>query len=186
MKSLHRLTFPLLGALVMVAGCAAPVHVEYNSASYAQWHSFAWKAPDHDKVKNPILDSGILDTRVENAVTSVLGDRGYQEVANAADADFLVTYHTAMQLRDQPQSGISFAYGTFGPGFNTMFLTQPGPQQVQEGSLILDVIDAKTKKLVWRGWITSGLDQANYSQAAVDKAVRRIFAKYPPPGMSGE
>ncbi len=181
MNSGYRLSLPLLLLVGLVAGCAAPVHVEYNSASYAQWHNFAWQVPKEGAVKNPILDSGILATRVEKAVSETLAGAGYRKVAKQDEADFLVTYHTAMQLRNQPQPSVSFAYGTFGPGFNTLFLTQPGPQQVKEGSLIIDVLDAKTKKLVWRGWITSGLDQSNYSQQAVDRAVQRIFAKFPPP-----
>jgi len=180
MRLVRRYAIPLV-LLSLAAGCAAPVHVEYNTASYAQWHNFAWQAPKAETVKNPILDSGILTTRVETAVGETLKNRGYNLVDKPDQADFLVTYHTATELRQQPQSGISFAYGTYGPGFNTLFLTQPGPQQVQEGSLIIDVIDARTKKLVWRGWITSGLDQSNYSQQAVDKAVGRIFAKFPPP-----
>lgn len=181
MISVRRLSFPFLLLVGLVAGCAAPVHVEYNSASYTQWHNFAWEAPKQGAVKNPILDSGILSTRVEKAVSETLAGAGYSKVAKPDEADFLVTYHTAMQLRNQPQPSISFAYGTFGPGFNTLFLTQPGPQQVKEGSLIIDVIDAKTRKLVWRGWITSGLLQSNYSQQAVDRAVHRIFSKFPPP-----
>ena len=181
MRPVRRFSVPLLALAALIAGCAAPVHVEYNSASYAQWHNFAWQAPRPATVKNPILDSGILATRVEKAVSETLKNNGYHEVSAPSQADFLVTYHTAMQLREQPQSSISFAYGTFGPGFNTFFLTQPGPQQVKEGSLIIDVIDARTDKLVWRGWITSGLDQSNYSQRAVDHAVQRIFARFPPP-----
>lgn len=180
MRSARRYALPLL-LLALIAGCAAPVHVEYNSASYAQWHNFAWRNPKGTTVKNPILDSGILTTRVENAVAEALKDRGYTEVGNQSKADFVVTYHTATQLREEPQSGITFAYGTYGPGFNTVFLTQPGPRQIQEGSLIIDVVDARTDKLVWRGWITSGLDQSNYSQKAVTKAVQRIFSRFPPP-----
>ncbi|MGA7966233.1 MAG: DUF4136 domain-containing protein [Gammaproteobacteria bacterium] len=181
MRSVHRFIIPLV-LLALASGCAAPVHVEYNSASYAQWHNFAWESPQQGAVANPILDSGILTTRVEKAVSQTLSEAGYHKVDNSKNADFIVTYHTASALRQVPQSGVSFAYGTYGPGFNTLFLTQPGPQQVQEGSLILDVIDAKTRKLVWRSWITRGLDQSNYSQQSVDKAVQRIFAKFPPPG----
>jgi len=181
MKSVCRVVLPLV-LLVLISGCAAPVHTEYNNASYAKWHTFSWETPKAVRVKNPILDSGILTTRVEKAVSAVLENEGYRKVGSASQADFLVTYHTAMMLRREPQSGIGFAYGTFGPGFNTLFLIQPGSQQVQEGALILDVIDAKTHKLVWRGWITKGLEQSNYSQQSVNKAVQRIFAKFPPPG----
>lgn len=180
MRSVRRVAFPLV-LLALASGCAAPVHIEYNSASYAEWHNFAWKAPQQATVANPILDSGILATRVEKAVTETLSKAGYHKVDKQKNADFIVTYHTATAVRQEPQSGVSFAYGTYGLGFNTLFLTQPGPQQVQEGSLILDVIDAKTRILVWRGWITRGLNQSNYSQKSVNKAVERIFAKFPPP-----
>lgn len=181
MRSVRRFAIPLV-LLALASGCAAPVHVEYNNASYAQWHNFAWEAPQQGTVANPILDSGILTTRVEKAVSRTLSDAGYHKVDNQKDADFLVTYHTTMAVRPALQPGVSFAYGAYGPGFNTLILTQPGSQQMQEGSLILDVIDAKTHKLVWRSWITRGLDQSNYSQQSVDKAVQRIFAKFPPPG----
>ncbi|MGH8126902.1 MAG: DUF4136 domain-containing protein [Gammaproteobacteria bacterium] len=181
MRSVRRIAFPLV-LLALASGCAAPVHVEYNNASYAKWHNFAWEVPQQGAVANPILNSGILTTRVEEAVSETLSKAGYHKVDDQKNADFIVTYHTAMALRQEPQSGISFAYGTYGLGFNTLFLTQPGPQQVQEGSLILDVIDARTKKLVWRGWITKGLNQSNYSQQSVNEAVQRIFAKFPPAG----
>ena len=166
--------------LALVAGCAAPVHYEYNPAPYASWHSFAWKAPAPGTVRNPILDSGILATRVAEAVKSTLAGKGYTEVAAPANADFLATYHTALRESQQPGSSFGFAYGTFGPGYNTVFVDTGPNRRMQEGSLILDVIDAGTHKLVWRGWVTRDLEQNQYSATAVNRAVQRILARFPP------
>lgn len=167
--------------MVLLAGCAAPVHYQYNSASYAAWHTFAWKAQAAGVIRNPILDSGILATRVEKAVSAILEGRGYRKVASAGEADFLVTYHTALQRELQSSPSVGFAYGAFWPSVGTVFINQPSARDVQKGSLILDVIDARTKKLVWRGWITRVLEQGNYTQKGVDNAVRRILSKFPPP-----
>lgn len=183
MALLRRVSVPAL-LLTFLAGCAAPVHYEYNNAPYASWHSFAWKSPTLGGVRNPILDSGILSTRVERAVLHTLTALGYHATKNPDQADFVVTYHTALATWDQGGPSFGFAYGTFGPGYNTVFISQPGNRQIREGSLILDVIDAHSGLLVWRGWITSALEQSNYSQQAVDRAVLRIFSKFPPPAKS--
>lgn len=181
MSLLRRLSVPML-MLVLAGGCAAPVRYEYNSAPYASWHSFAWKAPRIGTVRSPVLDSGILSARIEQAVRQTLTAAGYRAVQTPAQADFVVTYHTTLETRDEGGPSFGFAYGTLGPGFNTVFIDQAGNRQIREGSLILDVIDAHSDTLVWRGWITSMLQQSNYSQQAVDHAVQRIFSKFPPPG----
>ena len=124
---------PFLLALLL-AGCAAPVNVEYNRTSYTTWHTFSWQTPTDVKVESPILDSGILTIRVEKAVEETLQDAGYHLTSNSQNADFIVTYHTAMQLRNEPQSGIGigFSSGTYGPGCNISFLTQPDAQQAAD------------------------------------------------------
>ncbi|MDN5864150.1 MAG: DUF4136 domain-containing protein [Gammaproteobacteria bacterium] len=182
MATLRRLLLPAAFLLIM-AGCTTPVQYEYNSAPYGFWHTFAWQAPEHIKVNNPIVDSGILATRVENAVVATLSNHGYRRVDEAENADFVVTYHTAVQNHMEssgPSFGITYGVGWWSYPFSTVIVSQP-TYQVHEADLILDVINAETGKLVWRGWLTSSLSRNNYSQAAVNEAVARIFSKFPPP-----
>jgi hypothetical protein len=44
---------------------------------------------------------------------------------------------------------------------------------------MLDVIDGKSKRLVWRGWTSGWVNQDNYTDAAVAAAVQQIFDKLP-------
>lgn len=179
----QRLLPPLL-LLALAAGCAAPVQYEYNSAAYGQWRNFAWQPPPQAPVRNPVVDSGILATRVERAVTTTLTDQGYNRVRDPAQADFIVTYHTALQKKSEPNPSVGFSYGWWGSPFSTVIVSQPSQRQVQQADLIIDIVDAKTKQLVWRGWVTNSPSRSNYSQQAVDAAVKRILAKFPPsPGM---
>jgi hypothetical protein len=43
---------------------------------------------------------------------------------------------------------------------------------------MLDVLDAQSKRLVWRGWTTELLNQDNYSDKSVQDAVKNIFDKF--------
>lgn len=179
MRRVRRLSLIAL-ALALVAGCAAPVRFEYNSAPYAQWHSYTWLAPRAQPVRNPVVDSGILATRVQQAVAGVLGGEGYTQVPDPSQADFLVTYLTTLQKQERSNPTVGFSYGWWGNPWGATVVSQPS-YQVQQADLIIDIIDARTNQLVWRGWMTSSLSQSNYSQQAVDAAVKRILSKFPPP-----
>ncbi|MEL6926613.1 MAG: DUF4136 domain-containing protein, partial [Bacteroidota bacterium] len=50
-----------------------------------------------------------------------------------------------------------------------------------EGTLVLDFVDAKTEKLVWRGTATDVLssDEKEITKT-LKRAIRRLIAKYPP------
>lgn len=171
--------------LVMLAGCTAPVQFEYNAAPYGSWHTFSWQAPKVAKdttLSNPIVDSGILATRVKNAVVATLTAHGYEYVTEREQADFVVTYHTAIR-RDTGDEGATVVYGVGGwwnYPFSTVFVAGPSDEP-PAAALIVDIINAENAKLVWRGWLTRSLRQSNFSQAAVNKAVTRIFSKFPPP-----
>lgn len=176
-----RSSWPLIVlGFAFLGGCAAPVHYEYNSAPYGQWHDFAWRAPRPQPVRNPLVDSGILSVRVERAVAATLMDRGFRQVSGPARADFLVTYHTTLQKQQRSGASVAFSYGYWAPPFRSVIVSQPR-SRVQQADLIVDIIDAKTHELVWRGWTTRSLSQSNYSQQAVDEAVQQILSKFPPP-----
>jgi hypothetical protein len=54
------------------------------------------------------------------------------------------------------------------------------PQQSREGTLIVNLYDAKAKQLVWRGIATGTLsDNGDKNQNLVHKAVEKMFKKYP-------
>lgn len=179
--------FPLLLLALMAlftAGCAPRIYTEQDDqASFVGYHSYAWVAPPGGKsVKDPILDSQILEGRVHRAVTAELKARGFDEVAPEANPDFIVTYHTSSQEKIE-SSGASFSFGfvdAFPHGFGAVAVPVGGDvQSREEGTLMLDVIDGKSKRLVWRGWTKGWVSQESYTDQAVNSAVQQILAKFP-------
>ena len=54
------------------------------------------------------------------------------------------------------------------------------PEQNVEGTLIIDLYDAKTQGLVWRGIAQNTLNQnGNKKQQMVEKAVQKVFKQWP-------
>jgi hypothetical protein len=54
-------------------------------------------------------------------------------------------------------------------------------QDYQEGTLIIDLYDGKTKQLIWRGSTESVLsDKADKNEKNLDKGVAKMFKNFPP------
>jgi hypothetical protein len=54
----------------------------------------------------------------------------------------------------------------------------------EEGSLVLDFVDTKTKRLIWRGSAKAEIDSVDSPEKSteiIDKAVKEILKNYPPP-----
>lgn len=173
----------LAGLSVALAACAPRVYVEQdNSANLAGLRTFAWVSPPIGPIANPILDSQILEDRVQRAVVADLTSRGFTQVTPAQSPDFTVTYHTVSKQKLE-SSGASFAIG-FGGYYpygysNVVVPVGGGVQSRDQGTLMLDIIDGHSKRLVWRGWTKDWISQDNYSEQAVTQDVHKILAKFP-------
>lgn len=182
MVVMSRMKIPTLCVfLCLLTACGANIKTEFDqNTDFSDYHRFSWIAPERTEVSDPILDSQLLSERVHRAVTQVLGDKGYQRVSDAPD--FLITYHTASKskLRTSPFS-VSFGYSRFySPWEHSVIFNDPQMESYEEGILMLDVTDAHTNRLIWRGWDRSILTQENFSDEAIMSSVTDILARFPP------
>ena len=70
----------------------------------------------------------------------------------------------------------SSRYGTYGRGHWAM---NADVQQYTEGTLVIDFVDSKTHKLVFRGLGQAAVGSTERNAAAVQEAVNKIVAAYP-------
>lgn len=175
---------------ITLAACAGTrVATDHDpGADFARLQTFAWLEPERTQVEDPVLDSGLLTRKVEHAVAQTLLDRGYARTDSAADADFLVTYHTASRERLRDRGGFSLGVG-IGRGWHhgyrgSVFFGDhhyfPRIESYQEGTLIIDVLDARSRELIWRGWVRNTVDTRNYADEAIAAAVQEILDRFPP------
>jgi hypothetical protein len=109
--------------------------------------------------------------------------KGLVLVAPEANPDFLVTVLGWAQSEIKV-TNYGYAYGGAywgGPyGATPMAVPMTEVHQYTQGTLLLDFIDARTRKLIWRGTATDTLGSPESVQATIEEAVKKLLAAYPP------
>jgi hypothetical protein len=96
----------------------------------------------------------------------------------AASPDLLIHYHASVRQRvDVIRSDEVRGY-TFG-GVNT----SEKVVEYEEGTLILDIAEAKSKRILWRGWAQTDVDGMMNDQREMEKrinaSVRKLLVELP-------
>lgn len=186
MKIWSRLLALLVTTVVLNACSGVPVSTDYDP----DWHlslpaSFAWMPRPHRQTADPLVDNDLVANRVHRAVSEQLEAKGLNEAASQQQADLLVTYHIGEEERLDINSfrsnyGYYPCWHCFGyPGFDSdIWVTQ-----YTEGKLVIDLVDAKSKQLVWRGVAKRRLPSFNTPaerDAYIRETVTAIFKNFPP------
>ena len=178
MKSISK-SFRYLIVSVVLGGLAActsvTVKTDYDhSASFGKYHTY-------------MLDtaaSGLGPTNnavLQQALRSSLAARGLKETSGANASLYVVAaVITQQKLNVLPGGGV--AVTRFG-AYRTWAMNAE-VQQYTEGTLIIDFVDAKTKKLVFRGLGQAAVGSQGGNANAIQEGVTKIVAQFPGPGAS--
>jgi hypothetical protein len=136
-----RTRFALALLLMGAAACAwVPVEVESDVGERgANLKTWAWL--QRPPVARGEAEFGAVDARVRPAVERELGARRLRKV-DRERPDFLVTYYAAIE---KPIDAKAITYAAGVP-----LMTKP-VTSYERGSFLVDVLDARTGKLLWRG-----------------------------------
>ncbi len=186
-----------LAGAVLVLGLASCTSVK-TSTNYDpnsvqaldSYRTYAWlpmKEGADTRIYNPIIQS-----RVRLAVDRELAERGFRLVDENQNPDFKLGWHGAIDKRVEVDVINNFYGYQWDPWFDPFF----GPvayggagaptatvREYREGTLILDVVDARSNNLVWRGTAEATLADnmiAKKSQKLIDNAVEKILKDFPP------
>ncbi len=173
-KSLQFLTS--LAILCTLAACSTtpPVTVKTDydhSAKFGKNHTYSLDA-----------STGLSATgnaALQSALRSSLSGRGLKESGRNADLYIVATVFTREKLNVMPGGGATVwpsRYGRYGAANVTMNAEM---QQYTEGSLVIDFVDSKTHKLVFRGLGQAAVGATERNAAAIQEAINKIVAAYP-------
>ena len=139
-------------------------------ANFAEFKTFDWmQVPEKADIDSLILQ------RVKNAVNAELKAKGLTLSSN--NPDFLIAEHLGKNAKVRV-SNYGYGYGYRYRGYRGV-----SAYQYEEGVLILDFVDIKSKKLIWRGSATAVVQNVNTpekSEKLINGAVKAILKKYPP------
>jgi hypothetical protein len=176
-------------SLIFVAGCATKpsVSTDYEASyNFAALKTFAVKAPKIES-RDDLLISPFTLSHVQAQVSNELVKR-YHPAAGESSADFLVTYHVVMEEKLDPNSYDElYGYGFWGRGYrypSPLFYRPMGGIRVYtQGSLIIDMVDAKTQQPIWRGVSEKRLNRGASPQQQreiLTAAYRKCSRNFPP------
>ena len=154
----------------------AATHSDYTkSFPLHMLKSFAFK--DQRRIsRDPLANNDIWANDVKNAIRSDLSRQGYVE-ATDGHPDFYVAFYVGLQDRYDMQA---LGYGV--PVFHRRgWWGWPGGYDVwavpyTQSTLIVDVIDARTNQLVWRGYDSDTLN-AGKPEKTLDSAVDHVMSR---------
>ena len=144
------------------------VSVNYNhSQSFAGYHTYAWASNNANQIQNSILAQV-----AQQDIDTALQGKGLQKVQESQTPDLILVVSGGMRQ----QTSYS-AWGMRGIGGGMGGIT---PQQNVEATLIVDLHDAKSQSLVWRGIGQDTLsNNGNKNQQIVQKAIQKMFNQWP-------
>lgn len=168
-----------LAAALLLGGCGPNIQTESDpKADLTGYETFSWASPEKQEVRDPILDSELLAKKVKRAVEQSLVSRGF--TPSETNPDFYVTYHTASKEKLRSSGfDVGIGYSRFDPRWGYSAVFGPPADSYEQAILIIDVIDAKTDTLVWRGWESGRLSRERFSEDAVGRAVDDILSRFP-------
>ena len=161
-----------------IAWAAKAVHDFDPNVDFSSYQTYGWieregsadeQLPEH------------LRMRLRRVTEEVLAEKGLMPAPAPPQTDLLLTYYFGH--RDELQVN-HIAYSPYSPwgygywsGFNYGYTEV---RSYTKGTLLLDIVDARTHQLVWTGTLTGEVRSTNPSGKRITKAINKLLKKFPP------
>jgi hypothetical protein len=161
------------------SGCATMTvssHVQ-RGLDFSQYRTYDWGPADALPTGDPRLDRNpFFKDHVEGAVEKQLAARGFSRPTSGT-ADLLLHYHASITQRiDVNRVDREYGYCYGGD-------CQARVVEYEAGTLVLDVVDARTNKVIWRGWALDSVEDVLNNQDTmarkINQAVTRMLDRFP-------
>ena len=159
------------------AGPAGKVVVMESAAPIAPGSTWAW-APYTTASPDPRVANDIVQERVMTAVEGSMAAHGLRR-APRADARYLVTYHVAVANKVKVDSTPTVGRACGVRGCISASASTIDVRQFAEGTLIIDIVDKHTGRLVWRAASKKKVTEKDVTQAKINAVVADMTKTLP-------
>ena len=169
-------TFAAAASVMLMAatGLAQSVTFDFDrAANFAGFRTYAW-------TRGTELPDQLNHARVVRSIENQMASKGLSKVDRGANPDVLVAYHTSFDKNLQINA---FGTGWGGPRFGGLRSGTATTQEILTGTLVVDVMEARSNAIVWRGIATGEIDAAakpDKREKNISKTAEKLFKNYPP------
>lgn len=160
-------------ALVMCgASLAQDVRTNYMPGTdFSKYHTYKWINIEGGEHPNQIMDA-----QIKQAIDSQMSAKGLTKT-DGDSADLYIGYQIAIDQEKQ--------WNAFGMGGGVRWggMGSATSSTINIGTLVVDMYDPGTKKLVWTGNATKTIDPSksqDKNQKTLDKAMTKLLKDFPP------
>ncbi len=180
----------------VLSACSSYNYYSVSNKPLSQnYHTYAW-IPEGQSKATTIYNNDIATDRIVDAASAELNKRGltlnnknpqvlvrYTAVVNKETREYSEPLYYNAPPRLSPRIGYyrgraSYYYSYYDP-MPVYVGSRERKMQVKEGSIMIDLIDRKTKKVIWRGWAEGDIDNAEKAINDLPQVVQNIFKKLP-------
>jgi Domain of unknown function (DUF4136) len=164
-----------IALLLATASFAQQVKTDYDrSADFSQYKTYSW-----EKVQT---QDPLWVDRIKDAVNAALAAKGWTQMESGGQVAIV-----AMEMTQNQQTLNTF-YDGFGGGWGWRRFGGGGfgdatttTENYKVGTLVVDLFDANSKQLIWRGSASDTLsDKSEKNIKNLDKGVQKMFDHFPP------
>ncbi len=174
--------FCLSTVLFIACGSSLKVSSDYDkSVNFSSYKTFNFY-----NLKTTGSVSQLNADRIANAIKAELIRKGLKETTQ--NPDLMVNAVTILKDKQEVTATTNYyGYGSvyrpysYYGGVRASGYTTVNTYNYKDGSLIIDIVDAKTNKVVWEGIGNKDIDKAPKNpEEAINNAVTSIMAGFPP------
>jgi hypothetical protein len=166
---------------VVPAAFGASTKSDYQKDfDFSQLHTFTFKTERDNR--DPLMAKTLEAQRIQSALASQLQANGFTQTTD--NPDFVVAFYSRTQQKTQVNSfgygpGWGWGYGVpfrgrwrwgFGPDIWTSTYTQ--------GCVMADIVDSKTKEVVWRGVVQDTVNGIGQSEKQANSAAKDLVQRF--------
>lgn len=169
-----------VGLLVVLVffglSCAMKVHTSFDEKiDFSTYKTFCWLQGCEFTFTGPdYLKDQISITSIKEVIIREMIQKGY--VQDSSNADFLIDFHLTVENKQS----IIRRYDE-----NYVELYEPLPEDeiyhYMEGAIVIDIVDQKSGRMVWRAHVRSHLEnKPNIPEGQAENAVVQALKDFPP------
>jgi hypothetical protein len=186
MTRTHARLLGLTATAIVLAACTTlRVGSDHDpTASFTRYHTYVWMPP-----RTKIYESlnPLVVQRAHDAIQGALSAKGYELASNTAEADFVVDFtigsreRTDVRSYPAPYGGPWLRGGSYWWGA-PYWGSEVDVRQYREGTIAIDIFDARSHRPAWHGWARKELTRADleHSAGSIREAVDSVLAQFPP------
>jgi hypothetical protein len=181
----------IAGAALVFSSCTITSHTEKAAGvNFSNYKTFAWANAGTAK-KSDRADNDIIDNNIKNSISEELEKKGWKEAD--INPDVLIDYNVAVErgVKREGTPIYSYPHTQYLYGRRRIYTvwypsTLMGYHSYnvpfREGQLTINMVDAKTNKLIWQGWAKGEISSRNITTKEATSEVKSIFRKFNYPG----